>query len=806
MTDDRSDFFAAGAKSAGDEKRRKLLRTLIRVGEGICSVALGYLFAGTGAPLGTYPFGMALAASMTGNAGFAAFGILLRFVLDGALRGEIFSYCAASVLICAARYVFSFLFLDGKNLFSSGRLTDGLLTRVLSAAIASIGIMLVSVISTGYDAYALAGGVFTLCASCALTVLLTALFDRRYSSSSAKEAGGAALMFAITMSLSGTFVFSVSPAMVFAFGATLWCGYCGGAARGCAAGFLLGLGCGDGFCAEFALAGLCSGLFYPVGSLAAASASLVSAICCSVFTSGTERALTMLPEALIASVAVTSLALLKIMPRFSVTEQSTAAALCRDITDKKREEESRMRMELLSKAMSSLGQIMNNLSQRMRRPDERSLENMCRAVWAENCIGCPIDCPCKNLSSVAQENTFGRLVSALMNAGRVEPSKLGDFARAKCPKGEQIIDEINQRASKMIEYAVKFDKTKIFAFDYEAMSQLMSDAVSQSGAGYTIDRILSDRLRRALLRAGLPAENIVVCGDRKKHVIATGSALATSTLGSDEIRGICESVCKTRFSRPEYTIQRGCAAMTLEGAKSFGTEYCGKQSEKTGERVCGDSVSIIESRDGYFYCFICDGMGSGPQAALTARVCRVFLEKMLYCGNDKTTTLEMLNMFLKNKGTECFATVDLLEIDLHLGTASFIKSGAAPSYILRDGSLFRIASGTLPIGILPDISAELTEFDLKTGDIIVMASDGVAGDFETEDGKNPSWLADFLTENRSGDLPSMAEKIMLAAKKSDRRSDDMTVELIRLLPPVGGAEANNEIPDDNDNDDDVITA
>lgn len=160
-----------------------------------------------------------------------------------------------------------------------------------------------------------------------------------------------------------------------------------------------------------------------------------------------------------------------------------------------------------------------------------------------------------------------------------------------------------------------------------------------------------------------------------------------------------------------------------------------------------------------------------------------FLEKMLACGNDKTTTLEMLNMFLKNRGAECFATIDLLEIDMHTGTAAFIKSGAAPSYIVRGKNLYKISSGTLPVGILSDISAEITEFDLKTGDVIVMVSDGICGDPEFDG----TWLSDYLTKEMSSDLTLTAEKIMMRARKEDKRSDDMTVELIRIDPPTAGA-------------------
>jgi len=118
-----------------------------------------------------------------------------------------------------------------------------------------------------------------------------------------------------------------------------------------------------------------------------------------------------------------------------------------------------------------------------------------------------------------------------------------------------------------------------------------------------------------------------------------------------------------------------------------------------------------------------------------------------------------------------------MEIDLLNASASFIKSGAAPSYILRDGKLFRITSNSLPIGITRVMNAEEVKFDLQVGDIIVMMSDGVSQTLE--DG---IWLADLLTFGWSDgtDLDGMVKKILEGAERNNRRGDDMTVGLIKI--------------------------
>ena len=202
-----------------------------------------------------------------------------------------------------------------------------------------------------------------------------------------------------------------------------------------------------------------------------------------------------------------------------------------------------------------------------------------------------------------------------------------------------------------------------------------------------------------------------------------------------------------------------------------------KQVPKKGESVCGDSVATAVSGDDYFYCFLCDGMGSGEEASLTSKLCRIFLEKMLVCGNRKSTTLAMLNNLLCSRNTECFATVDICEIDLVRGEASFLKSGAVPSFVMRDGHLYKISSGTFPIGILPQVSAENTDFELCAGDVIVLCSDGILCDAEGDDIVR---FLEMITREWTEDLESMADKILTYSSDFSVRTDDMTIAFLRI--------------------------
>ena len=221
----------------------------------------------------------------------------------------------------------------------------------------------------------------------------------------------------------------------------------------------------------------------------------------------------------------------------------------------------------------------------------------------------------------------------------------------------------------------------------------------------------------------------------------------------------------TLTTRRRYAAERACLTASAEG-------------ESEGA-VCGDSVCMFENNRDYFYALISDGMGTGGGAAFNSGICSLFLEKMLMAGNRTATVLRMLNGVLRSKGgarqMESSATVDLFELDLLSGRASILKSGAAPTYLRRDGDIFKIHSKTVPIGILAAIDAQKTELEISEGDVIVLVSDGVSDAVENGDG----WLVRLLTDEWEDELDKMTHKIVGRARALGSR-DDISVITVRI--------------------------
>jgi stage II sporulation protein E len=155
----------------------------------------------------------------------------------------------------------------------------------------------------------------------------------------------------------------------------------------------------------------------------------------------------------------------------------------------------------------------------------------------------------------------------------------------------------------------------------------------------------------------------------------------------------------------------------------------------------------------------------------------MLIEKMLSAGNRADTTLRMLNNVIRSEnmggGSECSATVDLLELDLMSGVASFIKSGAAPTYIARRGTVYKISSRTMPVGIIKDADARITKFDTEKGDIIVMISDGCCHDSE-----DCPWLVEFLCDH----MQKSKNTVDVGEELCERLKGEILREAIKNFP------------------------
>ena len=604
------------------------------------------------------------------------------------------------------------------------------------------------------------------------------------------EAGTAALIACGVWALRGADIFGFSLCAFAAFIATLYVSKTGGVLRGGVIGLLCGLAYSPSLSPAFAFAGLASGLLWGVSSVVAVAAACITGIAYGAYQNGFAVFYSFAPDLVASSALFTPFVQFGLLPKLLIYSSSTSLpndAVSAASVSAYKEKAANERLESLSDAMSCLSEVFYALSDRLRRPGIFETRQLCDRTCRTYCDKCPMNTLCWSSEYSSTVDAMNKLTRGIVTNGCAREEDVPAYFRERCRFMEKILSELNLAHAEQLEAAARTDKTEVFALDYEALAKLLTGACEANCAEFEIDCALSERLRKRARMINLCASSVCAYGKRRRLIVAGGLDLSKVRLSAREIKRSFSEVCGIPLSEPEFSVDSDYITMTLHAAPVISAECAKASISKQNERINGDSVTSFSNREDYFYALICDGMGSGREAALTSRVTSIFLEKLLGAGNAKSTVLEMLNNFIRSKNLECFSTVDLLEIDLLGKKAGFIKSGAAPSFILRDGKLFRITSNSLPVGITREINAEEIKFELEPEDIIVMISDGIAQCFE-----DSLWLAELLTygwedeapvDGMSGkkiSLDAMANKILAGAAENNPRSDDMTVALIRI--------------------------
>ena len=337
-----------------------------------------------------------------------------------------------------------------------------------------------------------------------------------------------------------------------------------------------------------------------------------------------------------------------------------------------------------------------------------------------------------------------------------------------------------------------------------AMAALLADALEeerQEAQSFTCNRESADTVYEYLTARGIPVQGVVVMGKqgRRRRILIRAAAWDPLPAIAEEIRTELERVCDTRLAHPVVEREGQGVVVTYCAEAVLTAEYAGSTvpaGHRRGEplppplthqsapedylppSVCGDHIALFKTDNAYLYALISDGMGAGEEASLTSDICTMFLEKMLTAGNRVDISLRMLDTYVrsKNRGTgeECSTTVDLMELDLMDGRAVFAKNGAAPTYVVRDGKVYKLHAPTMPIGILSDLPREKLNFRTHPGDVVVMVSDGV-----TLGNDECPWLIDLLSSPMPRSMDSLRSDILRRALSAGSE-DDLSAIAIRV--------------------------
>lgn len=305
-------------------------------------------------------------------------------------------------------------------------------------------------------------------------------------------------------------------------------------------------------------------------------------------------------------------------------------------------------------------------------------------------------------------------------------------------------------------------------------ARILGEVTGSDAAEREMNEEKTDKLERVLAEYGFRDGLIRAFGKKRPHVICAVEDRDGDRISSPELHRELASAVGVALSEPEYYRRGEMVVMVAECRPSYALEGAYATASGTRAEISGDTAALFETENRNAYALISDGMGSGEEAKRTSEFVSSFLRASLETGASVSSLIGAVNTTVRARGEECGASIDLFSLDLVTAEAFFVKSGAAPSFIKRGGSLFRIRSKTLPVGVMSEVDAERIGATVEDGDLIIMMSDGTSADAEAP------WLIELLHRPNSRSLKDYASYILTEAERINGTDDDRTVLVLRV--------------------------
>ncbi len=396
-----------------------------------------------------------------------------------------------------------------------------------------------------------------------------------------------------------------------------------------------------------------------------------------------------------------------------------------------------------------------------------------------------------------RQRTFLQLEACFAVAeknGRVTKEDLDKQLRQYCSRLRELIMGINcayqlWRTQQFWGHRL-LESRKLISWQLRDMRGVIENLAREFESGSETWQRRAEYIKQSLKQSGITAASLALypcaggceaevaipaCNGKKRCVYDVAPML--SQLTGERLVSSCTDC--TNWDRGDFCTFRLYPDLVYQ--LSLGLARCSGK----GNNISGDSCAVMHLSGGRLAILISDGMGSGAAAASESKTTLSLLQQLLKAGYSRDLAIRIVNSVMMRHCPEedNYATVDMCVADLYGGKFEIVKIGAAPSFWVRQNQVRVIRASSLPVGIVDDINIFVQHGEMNSGDMLVMATDGVSDAYPATE-ENEDWIASVLEE--IVDLPpqEVAELILrLAMSGSGEGSgaaDDMTVLVARV--------------------------
>lgn len=747
---------------AGKDTREELLRALAKGG---LLMVYTYLLSSTKGLFDTFPFAVAFLSALPRSLGFATIGACL-----GALFGWGFSpamLVGYLVIFVLRTQVFPFLAEKGSG-------EEPMVFRCILSASVALGVMVFPMWGD-FRFYTLFGAFFMVFACPSMTIVFAGAFSSNGTSMVVRDAGRWLMRFCLVLSLTTVSIFGFVPALAVATLLTVLSVSERGPVVVCFSGFFAGLALGMENAILLAAVGLVGGVVHRYNRRLAPGAGLLAGVAYAFATMGLSSVFSVLPDVVCAGLlAVPILKTRAVTVHQSIPEASSAAM---QYLDNEEQQLLRCQEEHTMQSMQRLSGIFRTLGEN-RFPTAEECIAICQTRMDERCNRCKGAVYCRGEQQTARKDAFGEASVALYKDGRVDGRFLADVG---CMYSAEIAEELSLDYARLYRTKCEPQVCDAYAAGFDALSRLLSEQREYRRLARLPREEMASAVSEKALRMGLAFSSVGVYGTLRKTVFFCDCKSMECSGGAKGLQKMCEEILHCRLTYPRIVTGAKGAMVVLESEMAFTLTHAEAHRCQRFQTVCGDRVHYFMDGDDNPCLLLCDGMGSGARAAITAGIGCSLSESLSRAGATPLLITELLNTALRHRQGEDSCSFDLFSFDCFSGKGVFYKSGAAPTLVFRKGTVYKLSGKTVPLGVLPQTKPEQIRMQMQEGDLVIMASDGIACDFE-----DAAALAAMVGGREEEPLSALCEHVLdacdkrLASQPVSYKEDDRSICIIRI--------------------------
>ena len=411
-------------------------------------------------------------------------------------------------------------------------------------------------------------------------------------------------------------------------------------------------------------------------------------------------------------------------------------------------------------------------------PKNEAKQLLINELCSKVCSDCKEKHNCLRTLNEETLKAFNDMLDKGFEKGKVTLLDIPPVLSNRCNRSANIIGTFNGLINSYKQYSFMVtsqDTSKILIGEQMGgVSKLLKSLIEDTSNNFNFDLTKENDIKEELKFLHICCTDVI--SFVKDGFYNIQLIVKKDNINKEEIEKVISKIIKTKMKISEINeLNNAFNVLTIKNAPKYDCVFGVSGITKNNSEISGDTYSFIKIDDDKVLIAVSDGMGSGENAEHVSEIGLNLIENFYKAGFENEIILNSVNKLLTINSEESFSALDICVLDFKKEIIDFIKMGAPVGFVKKDNETTIVESGSLPIGILEEISPVITKKVISGNEIIILVSDGVLENFHNEEN-----LKNFINSLTTINPQQICDEIINACRQNEIK-DDCTCLALRIF-------------------------